>query len=179
MNKECAEFRRRLDSPSAGPDGPVWHHLEVCPRCAAFLDQQLRGTPDGLDKPVWEPLPSSLTYNTFKNILARGDSDFWQYVLAGLSGLALAAAVFLIVIRTAPMPDLTPREPVVEQYSFLETGPDPLSQFSFIENSLELAWDVTGDSDSGSNDWTFIEPSPNLSFLENDKEALWEDQSNG
>ena len=179
MNRDCAEFRRRLESPATGPDDEAWHHLEVCPRCAAFLDRDLEKTPDGLDRPAWECLPSSLSFNTLQNTITRSDSDFWQYVLAGLSGFAFAAAVFLIVIRSAPMPVLPNTAPVVEQYSFLEPAPEALPEYTFVEEMQEFSSVVTNATEPDSHNWSFIEPSPNFSFLENDKEALWEDLTNG
>ncbi len=178
MNRDCAEFRRRLQSPSAGPDDEAWHHLEVCPRCAAFLDHHLEKTPEGFDHPSWETLPSTLSYNILQNTITRGDSDIWQYVLAGVSGFALAAAVFLIVIRSAPMPLLPPATSVVERYSFLEHPPEALPEYTFVEEQ-DFSLIVTDDTEPDSHHWSFIEPSPNYSFLENDKEALWEDLSNG
>ncbi|HOT28421.1 MAG TPA: hypothetical protein PLU72_09540 [Candidatus Ozemobacteraceae bacterium] len=183
MNRDCAEFRRRLESPATGPDDEAWHHLEVCPRCAAFLDRHLEPPPDGLEHPAWECLPSSLSYNILQDTMSRGASDFWQYLLAGLSGFALAAVVFLIVIRSAPMPALPEGAPVIEQYSFLEPGleqgPEALSEYTFVEEMQEFSPAVTDGADPDSYDWSFLEPSPHFSFLENDKEALWEDLSNG
>lgn len=179
MNRDCAEFRRRLESTATGPDDEAWHHLEVCPRCASFLDRHLEKAPDGLDQPALECLPSSLSYDNIKNNMPRGNSDFWQYVLAGLSGFAFAAAVFLIVIRSAPMPVLPTTVPVVEQYSFLDQGPETVQEYTFVEEMQEFSLVVTDGADSDSHNWSFIEPSPHFSFLENDKEALWEDLSNG
>lgn len=179
MNRDCAEFRRRLQSSATGPDNEAWHHLEVCPRCSAFLDQHIEKTPEGLDQPAWETLPSTLSYNNLQNTITRGVSDFWQYVLAGLSGFAFAAAVFLIVIRSAPMPVLPPSGSLVEQYSFLEQSPEDLPEYTFVEEMQKFSSIVTDDAEPDSHQWSFIEPSPNYSFLENDKEALWEDLSNG
>lgn len=183
MNRDCAEFRRRLESPATPHDDEAWHHLEVCPRCAAFLDRHLEKTPDGLEQPAWECLPSSLSYNMLQDTMTRGVSDFWQYVLAGLSGFALAAVVFLIVIKSAPMPVLPSAAPVGEQYSFLEPvleqGTEPLPEFTFVEELEDFTSAVTDGAEPDSYNWSFIEPSPHFSFLENDKEALWEDLSNG
>lgn len=194
MKSECSEFRHGLDNASSCSDEFLSRHIEHCSDCAIYLDRRLRKTPAGLRQPALEPLPPSLENTIFQNMPPRSirpeeaiadaasryqNSDYLHTIMAGLSGLALAAALFLLAIRTAPLPVISlPDRPQV-QYSFLESEGKHVFDYGFIETLPEKDFFVTDETDSDSNNWTFLEPSPNFSFLENDKEALWEDQSNG
>lgn len=179
MNKECAEFRRNLDPSSGSADESLARHLDACPKCAAYLEWHISGTPAGLDRPAWEPAPASIGHAIYSTPSKPADSDFWHNLIAALSGLALAAAVFFIAVRTAPLPVIRYAAPVSEPYSFLDSGAPSFSGVSFIEETPEENPGVTEVTFLDSNEWTFLEQDSYFSFLENDKEAVWEDQSNG
>lgn len=196
MNRECIEFRHGLADGAASRDELLCLHVERCPDCAAYLEERLKETPTGLKHSAWESAPPSLNtiiLNTIKSgrysISAESPrvaetpqsppSDFWRMLLAGLSGLAVAAAVFLLMVRTPRMPGPALQTPVQSHYSFLDSEGRSFSDYSFIEDPSEEINPVTDESLSDSNNWTFLESSSNFSFLENDKEALWEDQSSG
>ncbi|HNW33857.1 MAG TPA: hypothetical protein PKM25_02925, partial [Candidatus Ozemobacteraceae bacterium] len=61
---------------------------------------------------------------------------------------------------------------------FLNSDEKSLSDYSFIDDAEDSIF-VTDETDHASYKWTFLETSSHFTFIENDKEALWEDLSNG
>ncbi|HNW36553.1 MAG TPA: hypothetical protein PKM25_16570, partial [Candidatus Ozemobacteraceae bacterium] len=103
MNNDCIEFRQGLADSSGIRDDLLCRHIEQCADCAAFLDARTTGTPRGLEQASWETVPAALGDNILSDIRTVPENGLWRMILAGLSGLALAAAVFIFFIRAVPI----------------------------------------------------------------------------
>jgi len=178
MNNDCVEFRRGLADSSGSSDERLCSHIEQCADCAAFLDERITGAPHELEHASWEDAPGSLTDKISSDIISVHGSSAWQAFISGLAGLALAAAVLLFFIRGGPLTSPHAASPLLEQFSFLNPADDSISEFSFMDDAEETLF-VTDETDHVSYKWTFLETGSHFTFIENDKEALWEDLSNG
>ena len=197
----CQKWREQVQKTAMEgvEDLPPDDHLEICPACRAWLEADLETPPSGLSKPMWEnPSPQlSLKMREMaetrlgsaedyeEKIAAHGlphpesvGENFWVVYLNGLK-LGLAFGIIFVLVthlgplfrkKSVPMGDL----PAAAKLTFLHPRPR-LPEISFLEKQTEV---VTKFGELDSQDWTFLETAPEISFLD-EEEATWLDGSMG
>ncbi len=191
----CIEFRGALGGGRDELQAEASRHLETCPDCVAWLEESLRGTPDGLRTPAWDEPPLMEFPSAGMKETRAPSVSLWEKWLLAFAIPAFVA--FLWVNVPAPVGHAPAQRNSLDSFTFLGDRFDwvshdvtiagapqvgfpqdgdafcALSQVSFVKNG------VTEPEVSPSQDWSFIEKDESYSFLEDEKEESWLQNSAG
>lgn len=171
---QCEEFRQ-LMLASEGNEGELEKHLESCPACDAWLQQELATPPEGLTPAQWHDATARCfpEHGPAAKAPEAEQETFWTFFFNGLKygmvfGLSIVAGFAILEHLHGPGKNL-PQTPEVALVSFIDPAETALPDF------LETPdFDVTFYENSDSKIVSFLPKVQMQSFYEtNEEEETW------
>ena len=171
---QCEEFRQ-LMLASEGNEGELEKHLESCPACDAWLQQELATPPEGLTPAQWHDATARCfpEHGPAAKAPEAEQETFWTFFFNGMKygmvfGLSIVAGFAILEHLQGPEKNL-PQPQEIALVSFIE--PSETASPDFLETP---DFDVTFYENSDSKIVSFLPKVQMQSFYEtNEEEETW------